>query len=76
MLNKYYLSISAFLRKRYSFKSATDLMAISFIQYPFISSENVNLDKTKLKNVINFEFKFFYILFYTLLAIFFIITKI
>ena len=51
-------------------------MAISFIQYPFISSENVNLDKTKLKNVINFEFKFFYILFYTLLAIFFIITKI
>ena len=29
------------------------------IQYPFmISPENVNLDKTKLKTLINFKFKF------------------
>ena len=39
-----------------------------------MSPENVNLDKTKLKNLINFKFKFQYILFHTLLAIFSIIT--
>ena len=34
-------------------------MPISFIQYPsMISPENVNLDKTKLKKIINFKFKF------------------
>ena len=34
-------------------------MAISFIQYPLmISPENVNLDRTKLNNLINFKFKF------------------
>ena len=34
-------------------------MALSFIQYLLIvSPENVNLDKTKLKNLINFKFKF------------------
>ena len=40
-----------------------------------ISPENVNLDKVKSKNLISFKFKFEYILFYTLLAIFFIYTK-
>ena len=41
-----------------------------------ISPENINLDKTKLKSFIYFNFKFWYILFYTSLAMFFIITKI
>ena len=51
-------------------------MTIRFIEYPLlISTENVNLDKTKLKNFINFKLKIQYILFYILLAIFFIITK-
>ena len=46
-------------RKRWSYKSVTALMAISFIQYPLmISPENVNLDRTKLNNLINFKFKF------------------
>ena len=40
-----------------------------------ISPENINLDKTKLKSFIYFNFKFWYILFYTSLAMFFIITK-
>ena len=40
-------------------------MTITFIQYQLvISPEDVNLDKTKLKNLINFKFKFKYILFY------------
>ena len=35
------------------------LMDISFIQYSLMTSpENINLDKTKLKNLINFKFKF------------------
>ena len=34
-------------------------MAISFIQYPLMKlPENVNLDKTKFKNLINFKLKF------------------
>ena len=34
-------------------------MVIGLIQYPsMISPENVNLDKTKLKNFMNFKFKF------------------
>ena len=51
-------------------------MAISLIQYPLlVSRENVNLDKAKSKDLINFKFKFQNVLFYTLLAIFSIITK-
>ena len=49
---------------------------MSFIQYPLmISTENFNLDKIKWKNLIDFELNFKYILFHTLLAIFFIYTK-
>ena len=40
-----------------------------------IYPENVNLVKTKLKNLTNFKFKFLFILFNNLWAMFFIITK-
>ena len=51
-------------------------MVLRFIQCPLmISLENVNLDKTKIKNLINSKSKYLYILFYTLWAIFSIITK-
>ena len=54
-------------------KSVTPLMVINFIQYSLmISPENVNLDKTKLKNLNNFKYSSFN---YTLLPIFSIITK-
>ena len=41
-------------------------MATSFIQYLLMMPpKNMNLDKARFKNLINFKFKFQYILFYT-----------
>ena len=38
-----------------------------------ISLGNINLDKAKFENFFNFKFRFYYTLFYTFLAIYFII---
>ena len=47
-----------------------------FIQYPLmIPLENANLNKIKFKSLINFKFKFQYILFYTLMTLFFHLYK-
>ena len=40
---KCYLSITVFWRKKWSSKSVTTLMTMSFIQYPLM----INLDKIK-----------------------------
>ena len=73
---KCYLPISVFWWRRWSSKSVTALMTVIFIEYPLmISPGNVNLDKIKLKNLISFKLKFYCMLFYTLLAIFFIYKK-
>ena len=54
------LSLFFFLWKRWSSKSVTALITISFIQYlRIISLVNLNLDETKLKNLINFKFSIF-----------------
>ena len=58
-----------FWRNRWSFKSVSAFIAISFIQYPvMMSPENANLNKIKLITLINFKFKFQCILFYILFA--------
>ena len=51
-------------------------MVIIFNEYPFmISPENGKLNKDKLETLISFRFKFQYILFYTLLAMFVYFSK-
>ena len=58
--------------KQFSRSSLTAFMVISFIQYPsMITPEKANLNKIRLKILINFKSKFEYILFYSLKAIFF-----
>ena len=65
------ISLSIFWEKRLS-KSVSVFLTISFIPYPLIISRaNANLNKVELQILNNFKFKFQYILFYTLLAIFF-----
>ena len=59
---KYYLSISVLWWNGWFSKSVTALIAISFIQYPLIiPSLNLDLDETKLKNLINFKFNIFFL---------------
>ena len=60
------ISRSLFFRESWSSKSVTDLMAIRFTQSPLMTlSENINLEKNELENLISFKFEF-YTLFFVL----------
>ena len=66
------LSLSLFFGRSWLSKSVSVFLTISFIPYPLIISRaNANLNKVELQILNNFKFKLQYILFYTLLAIFF-----